>query len=676
MIKIYLCDLTHVFQGKAAADTIPLGIGCIAAFLKKKLADKIEVSLFKFPQDLNKALEKRAPDIIGFSNYVWNLDLSYKFAERIKEINKETVVVFGGPNYPQERPVKEKFFKEFPAIDFYIKKEGELAFAFLVETLLKDNLLIEKTKKEKPKSTDFIMKGKLVEGELLKRLKSLDEIDSPYLTGLFDEFLERNMMPLIQTDRGCPFSCSYCCEGVPYYAPRAKRSKSTVKEEIRYIAERSKKAHGLFIANSNFGMYPEDIETAHEIAKVRNETGWPHYINVATGKENKEAVLKVSEILKGALRVAASVQSTDEEVLKAIRRRNVPLKIITQMAEQSRLIGGNTYSEIILSLPKDSKQKFLKSVKDMIELDLNFVLVYTLMLLEGSDLATKKMMKEYQIVSKYRVLPRCLGNYEALGKKFFSAEIEKVGIANNTLSFNDYLTCRIFFLVINLFYNDGIFEELVSLLKKYKVSVFEWLCELFNIIIETNKYPKVKQFFQAFLRETKEELWDSKEELNNFTTKKGNTDKYINGELGCNLAYKYKALGLVRHSQILHEVAFEAAQKLILQKAKESEKKQLISFLEELKRFSIFRKANPFDITMDNTEDFQFNFVKLIQDKNQDFSLSQLQKNTKIRFFHKKPQIKNLTKYLKLYGDDELGISRILSRIYIKEIFRKTEQAS
>ncbi|MFQ6049518.1 MAG: B12-binding domain-containing radical SAM protein [Candidatus Paceibacterales bacterium] len=676
MLTVYLCDLTHIFQNKAAADTIPLGIGCLAAFLKKGFSDKIKVSLFKFPEDLSKALEKRTPDIIGFSNYVCNLDLSYKFAERIKQVNKETVVVFGGPNYPQEHSAKEEFFKEFPAIDFYVKKEGELAFALLVKSLLKHNLSVRETKKEKPKSADFVIKGKLVEVELLERFKSLDEIDSPYLTGLFDEFLKRNMMPLLQTDRGCPFSCSYCCEGDAYYCFRAKRSPETAKKEIRYIAERSKKAHGLFIANSNFGMYPEDVETAREIARLRAETGWPHYINVATGKENKKAVIKVSEILKGALRVCASVQSTDEEVLKAIKRRNVPLKTIAQMAEQSRLIGSNTYSEIILALPKDSKEKFLKSVKDMIELDLNFVLVYTLMLLQGSELATKRMIKKYGIVPKYRILPRCLGNYRVLGKSFSSAEIERVGIANSTLSFSDYLTCRVFFLVINLFYNDGIFEELVFLLKKYKVSVFEWLCEFFNIIIKTNKYPKIKELFRAFLKETKEELWDSKEELSDFVVKKGNIDKYLNGELGSNLAYKYKALGLVKYSRTLHEIAFQAAQKLILPQVKESEKKLLVCFLEELKKFSIFRKADPFDITRDRTEEFQFNFVKLTQNKNRDFAIPQLQEKTKIRFFHKQAQIDNLSKYLNLYGDDELGISRILSRVHIKEIFRKTEEIS
>jgi radical SAM superfamily enzyme YgiQ (UPF0313 family) len=603
------------------------------------------------------------------------LDLGYKFVERIKEINKKTVVVFGGPNYPQKSSAKEEFFKEFPEIDFYIKKEGELAFTSLIETLLKNNLSIKETKKEKPKSADFMVGGKLVEGELLARLKSLDEIDSPYLTGLFDEFLKKNMMPLMQTDRGCPFTCAYCCEGVLYYSLRAKRSRETVKEEIRYIAERSKKAHGLFIANSNFGMYPEDIEAAKEIAKVRRETGWPHYINVATGKENKQAVLKVSEILKGALRVAASVQSTDEEVLEAIRRRNVPSAIIAQMAEQSRLIGANTYSEIILGLPKDSKQKFLKSVKDMIELDLNFVLVYTLMLLEGSDLATKKMIKEYQIVSQYRVLPRCLGGYEALGKKFFSVEVERVGVANSTLSFNDYLSCRIFFLVINLFYNDGIFEELLFLLKKYKVSVFEWLCEISNII-KTNKYPTIKSIFEAFLRETKEELWGSKEELHNFMIKEGTIHKYMNGELGSNLAYKYKSLGLVKYSQVLHEIAFQAAQKIILPQIKESERRLSTQFLGELKKFSISRKADPFDIKIDKVEDFQFNFAKIAKGKGTDFTPAQLKENTKIRFYHSQPQIDNLSKYLKLYGDDELGISRILARVYIKEIFRKAEEVS
>jgi len=675
-IIIYLCDLTHTAQ-QIANDTIPLRIGVLASYLNKTLADKVKIKLFKYPEDLDKNLKERAPDIIGFSNYIWNSNLNYGFAKRLKKFSKNTIVVFGGPNYPLEREERIKFFKEFPVVDFYIKKEGEVAFANLVKVLLENNLSVDKTKNSQLRSVDFIKNGGFVETELLPRIKNLDEIDSPYLTGVLDDFFDGKLTPLIQTDRGCPFTCTYCVEGCPYYCNVSRYSKERIKQDIDYIAKYSGKIHGLRISNSNFGMYPQDLETAREITRVRSETGWPGYVNVATGKGNKDLVLALSKILGGGLRVAASIQSTDPEVLKNIHRQNVSLEEIFLFAKESQQIGSNVYSEIILGLPGDTKEAFLKSLEDIVELDLNIILVYTLMFLDGSELGTQKSFAQYGFVPKYRILPRCFGEYDILGKKCKVAEVEKVGVANNTLSFKDYLECRAFFLVLNLFYNDGLFDELVSILKRYHISTFQWLKEIFALVNKNGQYPGVRQLFGEFVRETEEELWNSKEELKEFINREGVLAKLINGELGSNLTYKYKALGFVKHNSQLREIAFRAARNLLADsKIDDSEREMLDELLKELKRFNLLRKEHLFDVNRNTTEEFSFNFLNLSEIKNPNASINNLREKVKIEFFHDEGQRNSITKNLALYGENNPGITRILAQTYVKKIFRKAIKVS
>ncbi len=307
----------------------------------------------------------------------------------------------------------------------------------------------------------------------------------------------------------------------------------------------------------------------------------------------------------------------------------------------------------------------------MIEFGLNYVLVYTLMLLSGSELDTEKVREQYGIVSKYRVPPRCFGKYTVFGKEFSIGEVEKVAVANTTLSFKDYLTCRVFFLVVNLFYNHGIFEELVFLLKRNGISIFQWLREIFKLIVKGSDYPRIKELFSDFLRETKEELWDSKEELLAFLSEKSNIEKYIKGELGSNLAYKYQVLALVRYSRPLHEIAFRAAEKLIFSKTQVSDRQLLREFLKELKKFNIAKKEDPFDFKRSEVLEFNFDFIRFGQLMSSGFSINDSKAKTSIRFSHNKEQKENLERYLRLYGDDVVGISLILSKIYIKKIFRE-----
>ena len=672
---IYLCDLTHTGQ-QIANDTIPLRIGYLASWLNKTAPDKVEVKLFKYPEELNKGLEKEIPNIIGFSNYVWNMNLNYGFTERIKEVKKDAIVIFGGPNYPIDKEERMEFFKKFPLVDFYIKKEGEIAFADLVKALLENNLSINKTKENKQlKSIDFIKNGEFRETELLPRIKNLDDIDSPYLEGFLDNFFDRRLIPFIQLDRGCPFSCTYCAEGTSYHSGVFRHSAERIKKELVYIAQHSEKIHGLRIASSNFGMYRQDIETAREIAKVKSRTGWPDYINVATGKTNHDLIAETTKILEGGLRVSAAVQSTDSGVLKNIKRKNISLEEIFNFVKKSRQTEGNIYSEVILGLPGDNKKTFLKSIEDLIELDLNLIVVYTLMFLDGSELASRESLTKYGFVQKYRVLPRGFGEYDILGKKYKIAEIEKVGVASKTLSFEDYLWCRAFSLVLNLFYNDNIFEKLTLLLKKYHVPLFKWLREIFDLTARSSEYPEITRLFEKFTRETKEELWNSEEELREFIAEEGIIEKYINGELGANLTFKCKTLVLVNHSRALHEIAFRAAQKLISSKLDHSEGNLLDDFLKELKEFSILEKENLFDIEKSKTQEFKFNFMRLNQVSNLDFSIESLREKTKIKFFHDESQKNTITKNLGIYGKDIMGITRIMTLTYVKKFFRRTTVA-
>ena len=116
-LKIYLADLTYNTIS-LATDAFPLNIGFVAAYCKNKFGEKVDIELFKYPKDLDRAIKEARPDVLGMSNYPWNLNLGLSFFKMVKKISPNIVTVMGGPNIPLEDKDRSEFILKNPLIDF------------------------------------------------------------------------------------------------------------------------------------------------------------------------------------------------------------------------------------------------------------------------------------------------------------------------------------------------------------------------------------------------------------------------------------------------------------------------------------------------------------------------------------------------------------------------------
>jgi hypothetical protein len=90
----------------------------VASYSLEKFASEINLEIFKYPVEYISYLEKEIPRIACFSNYIWNLNLSYEIARTIKGRSPGAVVVFGGPNYPLDQKEQEAFLSAHPAMPY------------------------------------------------------------------------------------------------------------------------------------------------------------------------------------------------------------------------------------------------------------------------------------------------------------------------------------------------------------------------------------------------------------------------------------------------------------------------------------------------------------------------------------------------------------------------------
>jgi len=668
-IQISLADLTHTGQ-LVASNTFPYGISLIAAHALKKFVDQVDIALFKYPQDLETYLEKTTPKIACFSNYSWNVKLAYEHARRIKERFPSTVIIFGGPNYPLEADEQEDFLKTHPAIDFHVWFEGEQCFVTLLNALFEVGLNAKKLKESRlqiPSCHYLDPEGKIVRGELFPRLMSLDEIPSPFLARLMDKFFDGVLIPMIQTNRGCPFTCTFCTEGQAVYNKVYRLSTARVRDDLEYIAERVS-VPDLLIVDSNFGMYLEDLETCRILSSIQEKYNWPKFIGVSSGKNQKERVLDAAAIVKGAMSLSASIQSADPEVLKNISRRNISLEQLVEVSKRAEVLGAKSYSEIILCLPGDTKEKHCYSVFSMIDSGVDFLRMYQLMMLPGSDLAGRASRKQYGMVTRYRVLPRCFGRYKLYGETFPVAEIEEICVANNTMSYQDYLECRKLNLTVECFYNSGIFHELSQLLRRKNIPTSTFVRKVHERIM-TDPGP-LKSVYEGFLRETDEALYENREELEGFIKQPEVVDRYISEELGNNELFRYRALAFFEHMKDLHKIAFETARELLTQK--DALNKALNDYLKELMELSLLRKQRLLSFEMMIRKVFHFDFAALAACN---FAGDPLEHSRPegvwIEIAHDDLQKNIIPQYIRQYGLSVTGLGRILLRSHLRKLYRR-----
>ena len=677
-MKIWLADLTYT-QQSIASDVVPAAIGMIAEYTEQRLPNLEKIKLFKYPENLSEELSKSPPDLIGFSNYIWNSSLSDSFMKQIKKICPDTITVAGGPNFPTDEREQEFYLKNRRWIDYYIIKEGEHAFSVLVENL------INKVSPEELLNTPNLITIKnenFSSSKKIERITDLTKIPSPYLSGRLDEFLDGKLLPITQTNRGCPFTCTFCTEGQGYWTKVRRKPRDVVEGEISYIAEKmnslekKNRRTDLLIADSNFGMFEEDLDTCKIIAEEQDKNDYPKYINVATGKNKKERVLEAAKIVKGAMKLAGSVQSLDPDVQENIKRKNISSVEIVDMALKSSEIGANTYSEVILGLPGDTKEKHFSTLKTLVESSFTTLSMYQLMILPGTELGSVETKEKFQMKTKFRVVPRCYGSYNVLGEELNVAEIEEICTSHNTLSFNDYLECRKMNLIINIFYNDSVFEEVIDLLRKTRISIWDWL----NKLYENSSKKKFKEFnnlLQDFLDDSEGELWSNFSELRDFTEKKENIDKFIQGKLGSNLIFKYKSRSLTKDLESISKIAEVSTEEILNEKIGKAE--DHLVFVQELINYKRCQIENIFNLEKTKISTFNFNIPKFLAEKKGEshivnFDSYKFKESQNFEFELTSEQINQITSYNSLFGLTLTGISRTLSRVYIKKLFRKFKQ--
>ena len=540
-IRIFLGDLTHNTVGMAN-ETFPLNVGYIAAYCKNRFGSKVEITIFKYIDDLEASIYENPPDVLALSNYVWNHRIGLEMFDLIHSQNSNAITVWGGPNFPQDLESQQSFLKNYSNVDFYVPIEGEIGFSNIIEEVLNISELGYKKEILFKKPIDGCVSRKpdgLLQFTIPEiRTKKLDEIPSPYLTGLLDKFFDGKLTPMLQTNRGCPFTCTFCVDGADTVNRVNQFGLERVSSELDYIGKHiPNNVHSLHISDLNFGMYPRDLEICDDIVAIQKKYDYPHKIISTTGKNKKERIIQAIEKLNGTMSLSMSVQSMDEQILKNIRRSNISVDHMLALQPAIKKVGLVTDSEVILALPGETYQTQITTLRKLLAAKLDFVEVYSCMLLNGSELNTPEQRKKWNFQTKFRILPR---DFTTLKNGKNVIETEEIVVGSNTLSFEEYIELRTLSFSIYVTNIGIVYDSLLKFLRENNIEVFDLFFQMMKQI--DSSPPSVQKVFDSVKNDVTDELWDSPEDIQTHYQEQEEYEKLLSGEAARNVMQYHNAL--------------------------------------------------------------------------------------------------------------------------------------
>lgn len=541
-IKIYLGDLTYDTVS-LSTEVFPLNIGYVASYCKSRFGSAVDITLFKYIDDLEKALRDSPPTILGLSNYAWNHRVDIEIFRILSTLNPNAIKILGGPNFPADLISQKKFLTKYPEIDVYVPIEGEVGFSNVVERVLTATSEDQIRKKIMTEQIDGCVSrakdGTLQYGNSsMVRIKDLDQIPSPYTTGILDKFFDGRLSPMMQTNRGCPFSCTFCVDGSDSVRKVNQFSVYRVKDELNYIAQHiPKNIHSLFISDLNFGMFPQDLEICDIITDIQKRHDYPLHVKSTTGKNNKERIINAIKRLNGTMNLTMSVQSLDQQVLANIRRQNISVDHMLALAPVIEEAGLVPESEVILGLPGETYESHIKTLHDLVHAKIADISVYSCMLLLGSELNTPEQRKKWNLQTKFRILPR---DFAKLSNGKNVVEIEEIIVGSNTLTFEEYIELRVLAFVIFVTSRSHVYRPILKFLRENNVDVFELFLRIVKSVENASK--NIRDVFASYRNAAIKELWDSPEEIEKNFQNENEYKKLLNEEAGINLLHFYNAI--------------------------------------------------------------------------------------------------------------------------------------
>lgn len=376
-------------------DTMPLAAGYLKAVLDAELGAEVATEICNFRGGTSLyAMARRlfsgdVPDVAAFSVLGWNYRSFGCLAETYKQVNPEGIVVFGGVHVAGQG---ERVFREFPWVDVVVNGEGEFTFRDLVAYLL------ARTGEFAPETVAGLSyrgpDGSCLTTPDRPRVADLDAIPSPFLTGAIPMTTPagdfRYDVALMETNRGCPYKCSFCFWGGAIGQRVRRFSRDRLAAELDFLGFH--KVPAICLCDANFGMQEDDEHFVDDLIDARRRHGYPRGLESSWAKNKSERFRRIVTTMKDHglhSSFVLSLQTLDGEALTHMHRRNMKVNQWESLVAWLVDEGMDCVGEIIWGAPGETPASFLEGYDRLAE-KVSRIAAYPLLLLPNTAYADQR----------------------------------------------------------------------------------------------------------------------------------------------------------------------------------------------------------------------------------------------------------------------------------------------
>lgn len=376
---------------------LPLASGYIQACAQDDpavaAAHAFEIFSAPVTDDRHRLLEELAgkrADIYTFSCYIWNMKLVRWLLKELRERRPHAHFLLGGPQVMNHGST---YLAEAPENVYVCNGEGERTSVELLRQLGSPAPDLYQVP-----GLSFWSGGEFVTTEPAPRISNLMEIPSPFLTGVFDGY--DFSLGIIETNRGCPFRCTFCYWGARTNSKVVKFEEERIRDELTWIS--NNRFPGLFIADANWGQSPRDVAMTEHIVERSKEAGYPLVVYMAATKNRPERMAQITEIfVRGGLMVTQpiSLQTLNSGALKLVERDNIREETFVELQRTLREKQISSYVELIWPLPGETFESFKDGLTKLCRSYADTVIVYPQLLLNNTPMYSQREL--YGLVTEH-----------------------------------------------------------------------------------------------------------------------------------------------------------------------------------------------------------------------------------------------------------------------------------